>query len=891
MANANAADFGPTSPLGGRIPLGQTVQVHWLPNSASDPSYGEPAGNPWLNPAQVAAYLLGDDGSQVSMPTGGGSASVTCAYDVVYGLMMTGASAAGTVTIRAYEYPTYQYGDRTVTLTRAAPRITLSTTGTSIAPGGSVTLSWTVSGTDDPVVLIYLPFGGYDPEPYAYHLSFGSDAGAVFIDGTDTPASPTGTLSNQVTLTPARSGDYWLATRRGGATGPPSPGTVIGALCYPTRYGRAVDYGRNGDLFEGQAVRYSPGVIQSVDYPPFASVGVNVGPLQFTGTAGGSAALTVKALLGFDPTSAAPVLVTRDRRLLVPAMDCDPVTGRVSLAIGAADYRQVWTVQPLGFSAARPYGDGTGHAAYYNLAWVKGLPLRYMESGVEPSGTRLPWTAGADVGAVPLAAGYFCLPARVYALPEEGLTRIEVEHNFRTARADVAWDRESQRGGDAAVSRLRWRDTPDHGRTWRDGTPPLRADAEALLGGPLTPPVYTPGAFGDVQTGGTPPSPVFLVVADARGVVYGRVSIYPVAGDPPSALFRVPDVPPGVQFVAGTGRSERALLADTAGYRVPLPAAFAAYAASGTTPPWAVSREVGALYYPAGTYPGSPPPAGSVSYADVAPPHGAGYVFSHGMWVGANRLPAYAERGDLGPYGAVVAPFLVLSLALVYASKDRALSFQQSYANVNRTQGAGASLGTYREDLLGVPGYPFADGARGGGFSGGDPPQAFGSGGGLCWARGADQEGTLTLFQVLLTGLPGPRDSFAFDGRTLAGAFHSDADPEYAGVNSAYAYPYGARSPTGRDWGQRTGIGWAATPDAGRTWGDLGCVTVGGQPLLVDRETCRIAAATARGGRLLLCVCADGAATLYASDSAGTDFAALGHSLDAGATWQPGARE
>ncbi len=891
MANANAAAFySDRAPiLNDRLRLGETAKVTWLPNSASDPSYGEPPGNPWLNPAQVAAYLLGDDGSQVPMPTGGGDVTVTFAYDIVYSLMMTGATAAGTGTIRAYNYPPGQYGPWAVSLYRRVPELGINIRAGAggpggavqlIAPGESVTISWTVSGTDDPVVLVHVP---YNPQNYYYQLYYESGT-VVFIDGTDTPASPTGTQSNQVTLTPAQSGYYYLATRRGQNGGPGSPlQPAIAGLNYPTRYGRAV-FNRTDNLsdnvFDGQFARYST-----------AGVRVNVGPLRLTGTAGGSAAMTVKALVGYDPTSAAPVLVTRDRRLLVPAMDCDPVTGRVSLALGAADYRQVWSVQPLGFSAARPYGDGTGHAAYYNLAWVKGLPLRYMESGVEPAGTRLPWTTGADVGSVPLAAGYFCLPARVYALPEEGLTRIEVEHNFRTARADVAWDRESQRGGDAAVSRLRWRDTPDHGRTWRDGTPPLRADAEALLGGPLTPPVYTPGAFGDVQTGGTLPSPVFLVVADARGVVYGRVSIYPVAGDPPYALFRVPDVPPGVQFVAGTGRSEKALLADAAGYRVPLPAAFAAFAASGRTPPWAVSREVGALYYPAGTYPGYSPPAGSVSYADAVPPYGAGYAFSHGMWVGANRLPAYAERGDLGPYGAVVAPFATLSLALVYASKDRALSFQESYANVNRAQGAGATLGTYREDLLHVPGYPFADGARGGGFNGGDPPQAFGSGGGICWARGADQEGTLTLFQVLLTGLPSPRDSFAFDGRTLAGAFHSDADPEYAGVNSAYAYPYGARSPTGRDWGQRTGIGWAATPDAGRTWGDLGCVTVGGQPLLVDRETCRIAAATARGGRLLLCVCADGAATLYASDSAGTDFAALGHSLDAGATWQPGARE
>ena len=456
-----------------------------------------------------------------------------------------------------------------------------------------------------------------------------------------------------------------------------------------------------------------------------------------------------------------PGNLTTSQRLLVPVMDADSVTGRASLMVGWVDSEQQWNV-----SASRLPAAPGSVATLSALGRVTGSPPMFMSSGafgsegITQGTTGLPWTTGAPVPYV-LADRHYVLPQALFALPQQGLTRVCLQDTHLP---------------DFPTSTRTWLESPDQGQTWN--------------------------------------------------------------AVPAGATF-----PYGAYFTEGTARSQRRM-----------------------SPPLAAMPPVPAVGMNQAAYP--PDPRSVIAGA------GAGFVYRGGQWRGVSRLPpSGVVYGALGAYSAVSAPPSTRTSPLPFvslASPDGARTFTQD-KTVPVTGG-------FLDTLIGVPGYPFTpqtDPKLFGALEGlptGPITATFCAAGGAVWARGDDQAGTLYLFQPLIQRPPISRPSFAWDGKTLNGAFCQDTDPN--------------TSHSGRDWGMRTGIGWVYTTDSGATWGTQDVVRVGGQPLIVDAATVRIAACQVRGHRILLCVCASGMTSLYASDDGARNFRLLGDSADGGATWR-----
>lgn len=217
--------------------------------------------------------------------------------------------------------------------------------------------------------------------------------------------------------------------------------------------------------------------------------------------------------------------VKERKRLIVPVMDADSVTGRVSLALGMVDYEQLWSV-----GDAAPKSSGLSVASLAGLGAVTGHPVIFATSS--KGAGELPWTKGADCGAAASRTGGFLLPQAMFLLPQEGKTRLLLQ--------DALIPPSSAGGG--MVSTHQWRETVDNGAFWSDvslasGTPfpyaaffvegtqrSHRRAAGSLSALPALP-IPAAGSIADIRP----------MLAGGPGFVYSRGEWRGVNGLPPYA--------------------------------------------------------------------------------------------------------------------------------------------------------------------------------------------------------------------------------------------------------------------------------------------------------------------------------------------------------------------
>lgn len=261
--------------------------------------------------------------------------------------------------------------------------------------------------------------------------------------------------------------------------------------------------------------------------------------------------------------------------------------------------------------------------------------------------------------------------------------------------------------------------------------------------------------------------------------------------------------------------------------------------------------------------------------------HGAsGFAWSHSAFICIQNFPTYIARGAAGPYSAIKGPYLALQANGQAITTDGGATIAAM---------ASPSVGAVDDTLTAVPNYPFPNGHYEGVFSDGTDGMFTAANyniGGLPYenpivigwprgcnvlAAGSDMDASAYLFAPAAMHPPIPRASFTWSG-DIEDGFCQDTDAE--------------TDSTGRDFGRKTCILVTHTGDGGLTWGDLGAVVVDGEALIADTSDVRIAAARLRSGRLMLCVCTGGVATLYASDDGAGSFFSLGSSRDGGLTWR-----
>ena len=266
------------------------------------------------------------------------------------------------------------------------------------------------------------------------------------------------------------------------------------------------------------------------------------------------------------------------------------------------------------------------------------------------------------------------------------------------------------------------------------------------------------------------------------------------------------------------------------------------------------------------------------------------YAWTHGQHVCVHRFPQFLARGGSGPFSTFHARWNDPA----WPGATAPLPKDDSGASITDAQTASSDMGVtvaamsaptvgaVDATLAAVPGYPFVGdwqphwlGPWLSPYSDGTPAVAYGA---MEWAGGDGQDRTLTLVAVAKMHRPYPRNSFTWAGSLEDGwCQHTDAEVFTPSATPAVT--------TGRDFGHHTCVCVTSTTDGGQSWGDLRILQVAGTPVLADTTDARVAACATRGGRLIVCLCTGGVATLYASDDQGSDWVRLGASSDGGLTW------
>ena len=137
--------------------------------------------------------------------------------------------------------------------------------------------------------------------------------------------------------------------------------------------------------------------------------------------------------------------LTSHRVILIPFLDCDDATGRLYGVVGQAACDVTYEQTLTDGSASLALSDYSGHVS---------SPI-YLATSQAGNGN-CPFKKGVNIGSVP-AAGEVMLPDALVILPQEGSVRVGVRR-YDPSQAL------------ALTIGPAWRDTPDLGLTWADGT-------------------------------------------------------------------------------------------------------------------------------------------------------------------------------------------------------------------------------------------------------------------------------------------------------------------------------------------------------------------------------------------------------------------------------------